>query len=37
MNREIAHVACFLPGRTFKNDMLAEFLAEEEQAVLADE
>lgn len=37
VNREIAHVACFLPGRTFKNDMLAEFLPEEGQAVLADE
>ena len=37
VNRETAHVACFLPGRTFKNDMLAEFLPEEGQAVLADE
>lgn len=34
VNREVAHVACFLPGRTFKNDMLAEFLPEEGQAVL---
>lgn len=34
VHRETAHVACFLPGRTFKNDMLAEFLPEEGQAVL---
>ena len=36
VHRETAHVACFLPGRTFKNDMLAEFLPEEAQAVLVE-
>lgn len=34
VHRETAHVACFLPGRTFRNDMLAEFLPEEGQAVI---
>lgn len=32
MNREEAHVLCLLPGRTFKNDMVAQPLQEEDYA-----
>lgn len=32
LNREEAHVLCLLPGRTFKNDMIAHPLKEEEFA-----
>lgn len=35
--RETAHVLCLLPGRTFRNDMLAQMLEEEERAELVRE
>ena len=35
--KETAHVLCLLPGRTFRNDMLAEMLPEGERAELVRE
>ena len=34
VNKEEAHIVCILPGRTFMNDMMAEMLAPEDQAVV---
>lgn len=34
VGKEIAHVLCLLPGRTFWNDMLAEVLPEGEQGII---
>lgn len=35
VHKEEAHVLCMLPGRTFVNDMMAEMLGPEDQAVIA--
>lgn len=37
IHEEEAHVLCLLPGRTFRNDMEAVMLTEEERAVLVME
>ena len=37
VDADTAHIVCMLPGRTFMNDMMAEFLPEEEQAIVTVE
>ena len=37
VDADTAHIVCMLPGRTFMNDMMAEFLPEEDQAVVTAE
>lgn len=37
VDADTAHIVCMLPGRTFMNDMMAEFLPEEDQAIVTAE